>query len=337
MTGSTDCSVEPVARTCCGPNATHFGPYWCACNPGYGCGEGTPACERQRACKKLAAFHINVPRRCMLGAPQQSLIMTEDDPPVPESRAQCIENNNTIRFIHIDKTGGTSIRKWFEDAFPEPQWQNKLEYPGGMGHLFTLGAACTEDCYAFYVRDPVRRWVSRFLHRKRQAEEDVVRYGSTSWGQALKDFPTPTSLAEALSSTNGTHQEVARHLFQGEIGANKRLGKHYLHRLLGPAKEREMMLNRIVFVGATTSLNEDFYKYSKLVGLPVERLGAGTQGGGLEQHNARPQSQKKLAELSELGKRNAEAELSEDYKVLQILNAAGLISEPCTGTDDCNM
>ena len=98
-----------------------------------------------------------------------------------------------------------------------------------------------------------------------------------------------------------------------------------------------MMLNRIVFVGATTSLNEDFYKYSKLVGLPVERLGAGTQGGGLEQHNARPQSQNKLAELSELGKRNAEAELSEDYKVLQILNAAGLISEPCTGTDDCNM
>ena len=336
LTGSSDCSVEPVSRKCCGPNATLAteGSTWCACNPGFGCGAGTPACQMMKACSSQAAFHINVPRRCLEGAPQQSLLRTK---PMPGSRQQCITQNNTIRFIHIDKTGGTSIRKWFDDAFPEQQWQNKLEYPGGMGHLFTLGTGCAEDCYAFFVRDPVRRWVSRFLHRKRQAEQEPERYGITAWGKVLQHiFPTPTSLAEALSSPNATHQKFAEKMFRSEIGANKRLGRHYLNMLLHQ-ESQQSILNRIVYVGGTTSLNEDFASYAKLVGLPVERLGGGSKGGDLEVHNVKPKSQDSLAQLSELAKRNAEAALEEDYEVLQILHDAGLITETCKGTDDCNL
>lgn len=324
--GETDCSIGPVSRKCCGPNATLTAEHWCACKPNYGC-DAVPACEYLRACEKQVAFHINVPRRCTWHNERSTATVL----PPPVSKEMCVSKNHTIRFIHIDKTGGSSIDKWYKELYPE--FESKLQYPHGMGHTFRLGDGCEDECYVFVVRDPVKRWISRFLMRKRMLAAEPDRYGKEPWSQELVEFPTPNDLAEALSSSNEGIQAKAKHIFmQSEIGAQKRLASWYLSMLAySDEKQRANLLNRIVFVATTTHLNQDFVGLVKALGLP-DRV---TNHEELEQHNAMPLTQRNHVDLSELGAANAEKMLSEDYLLLGVLHDAGLIKQTCTSSSTC--
>lgn len=324
--GETDCAVGPVARKCCGPNATLTSENWCACKPEYGC-DAVPACEHLRACSRQVAFHINVPRRCTWHNERSSAATLA----APESKETCIEKNHTIRLIHIDKTGGTSIDRWYKELYPDFAW--RLQYPQGMGHTFRLGDGCSDECYVFVVRDPVKRWISRFLMRKRMLEKEYSRYSKEPWARELDEFPTPSALAEAVSSDDAAVAAKAKHIFMhSEIGAQKRLASWYLSKLAyADEKLRANMLNRIAFVATTTNLNKDFSDLVKFLQLP-DRIGNHEE---LEQHNAMPTAQQSHAELSEVGAVNAEKLLSEDYKLLGILHDAGLIKQTCTSFATC--
>merc|ERR1719461_1821323 len=88
---------------------------------------------------------------------------------------------NTTRFIHIGKTGGTHLINMWNTAVYAA---SAAGYNGPLGanfetcvrdwrqcipfHNYSWDDAFPDDCFYFFVRDPVDRWVSGFLSRLRK-------------------------------------------------------------------------------------------------------------------------------------------------------------------------
>lgn len=318
----SQCSIEPVSRVCCGPNATVIGNY-CACKQYHGCER---PCEPLRSCPTSVGFHINVPRRCDLRV--KGAAVSGPHGSAASSPEQCIAENRRIRFVHIDKSGGTAVRAWWEKFYPEKEFANRFIYPTRAGHNFVFGNGCVDDCYMFFARDPVGRWLSRFAMRERDFAQDPVRYERVR--DALAAYPTPNHLAEALSSSD---PEKAKHAWKtfhtSDIGVPKKLSEHYLARLSD--QRREQFLKRLVFVGATSSLADDFMAYVVKVGLPLRG------STHFQKLNAMPQEQSKELQLSSLGLKNVEKELAQEYTLLNTLHTAGYITPTCTSHATCDL
>lgn len=273
----------------------------------------------------MVGFHINVPEVCDLRVQGAGSGVHRRPPNNPE---ECINNDHPLRFIHIDKSGGTALRAWFKKYYPEKEFAHRFVYPKAQGHYFQLGTGCAEDCYVFFVRDPVNRWMSRFVMRQRQFEENPTRYSRVRDDLAM--FPAPNDLAEALSSQDAARQAKAKHVFgSSDLGAPKRLASYYLDALTAGRKDE--MLKRIVFVGSTANLSNDVVAFAEKAKLPARG------GGDFEKLNAMPKSQSGVLKLSKLGLKNVETILAADYAVLNSLYKAGLIPQECTTHANCDM
>jgi hypothetical protein len=289
-------------------------------------------------CKRLALWHVNSgDATCRLKSEvdpklHPDVVETSAAPnPIPKTRSQCSKVHT--RFIHIDKSGGSSVNIWMAKYFPEADNKYRLQYPGGMGHNFRLGDGCPEDCYTFFVRDPIQRWVSRYLMRIRMAE--MPRYAtdspSNSWTRFLKLFPTPNSLGEALSSLVPETRNLAAQAWKSEVGPAKTLAGHFLQALY---KDPTEYMSKIFFVGTTKTLTEDFHTVVEKLGMPAFRLKNETAAP--EAQNAMPASQEDDKFMSKLATKNVFELLANDYKVLNMLYTEGLIKQPCNGPDDCD-
>jgi hypothetical protein len=216
--------------------------------------------------------------------------------------------------------------------FPEADNKYRFEYPGSMGHNFRLGDGCPEDCYTFFVRDPIKRWVSRYLMRIRMAA--TPRYAGSaydSWTRFLKAFPTPNLLGEALSSPVPETRDLAAQAWKSDVGPAKTLAGHFLQALF---KDPAEYMSKIFFVGTTKTLTTDFHTVVEKLGMPAFRLKNETAAP--EAQNAMPASQEDDKFMSKLANKNVFERLANDYKVLNMLYAEGLIKQPCTGPDDCD-
>ena len=69
-------------------------------------------------------------------------------------RPRCGGKEHEVHFLHVGKTGGTAVRQTFRRV--------GLQSAVNVSHThgFHLGDGAPGDCYAFFVRDPVDRWVS---------------------------------------------------------------------------------------------------------------------------------------------------------------------------------
>ena len=195
------------------------------------------------------------------------------------------------------------------------------------GHHFTFGAGCVDECYMFFVRDPVDRWLSRFIMRERDFKRNPEQYERVR--EVFEKYPTPNHLAEALSSADPDVKVHAVHTFHSsDAGVPKKLSKYYLP-LLFDEQTREEYMKRVVFVGATSLLGQDITTFAKKVGLPPR----GTDH--FEKLNAMPKEQRKELYLSRDGLKNVEKELEQEYEMLNILFVNGLIKHECTHRANC--
>ena len=170
--------------------------------------------------------------------------------------------------------------------------------------------------------------------RQRMLEIEHDRYKDTEWALELKKYPTPNSLAEAISSEDVAVAEEAKTIFlTSEIGAQKRLAEWFLSKLYESAgEERESYFNRIAAILTTSNLNDEFVQMTKTLQLPdrvIHQEKSNTMGldcgtGGKLAADA-PGCEKSEEMLSALAQKNAEALLVNDYALLKEFYDRGLL------------
>lgn len=165
-----------------------------------------------------------------------------------------ITSKETIHFLHIGKTGGTSLKVMLES--------NKFKKFNIIvhSHEFTFLDVPKNDLVIFFLRNPIDRFVSGFYSRKRKGQPTY----NVPWNEeekiAFETFETPNALAEKLSSEINVEKKQA--IFA--MNAIRHVNTHFNDWLVD-----ENFLthhkNQIFYIGFQESFEEDIKKlYNKL-------------------------------------------------------------------------
>jgi len=242
-------------------------------------------------------------------------------------------------FIHIGKTGGSTVKDWLKRAYPGVResvhnengvnpslWRFGKSQFMLHGHDFTLGQGGPFDCYAFFVRDPVERWVSGFLSRLRK---DSHGAGKGFWNEqeqvAFTRFPRPEALARALGSHDPGERAEALKANDATVHTKRGIAS-YLPNI-------DKYMDRILFVGDVNTLGTDFKRMCELSGMPAG------QPIKEEAQNLMPEKQAELKHLTPKAETSLKRFLKADYAVLDKLAKHGFLrteddEDAVTGDDD---
>jgi hypothetical protein len=105
-----------------------------------------------------------------------------------------------FHFLHLGKTGGTAL-KYALRNIQDGKIKLRLH-----DHGFTLRQVPVGEKVFFFTRDPVSRYVSGFLSRKRRGHPRYDVPWTDAETIAFSRFATPNELASALSSSDATRQ-----------------------------------------------------------------------------------------------------------------------------------
>lgn len=209
-------------------------------------------------------------------------------------------------WIRIGKTGSTTTKKVLKE----------INLPHSFrihGHAFALGDGKENDCYTFFVRDPVDRWVSGFMSRLRlgcPAHCHVSHQQKTKEAELFFKYPTPNDLAEALNTTEGRlANEYSFH--------TKRTFQDYLPI---EAVKKAIREKKITFVGEMSQFEQELNRLILTLDPESTRI-------PLERAHANPTMLRDFIKLSPLGRCHLEDFLEKDYQVLEMLYDNGLIKE----------
>jgi len=232
------------------------------------------------------------------------------DGPKPENLGdQCIP---PLILLHIGKTGGTTLsstlsklkkqeknrgERHFFPLYMQSHYYNLNSIPRFNPSTEVVDKLAREKlleegptpsmCVAFFVRDPVDRWLSGFLSRLRRGcpahchDEGGQRHIRELY--AFWNFPTPNSLGEALfDEQTGEPNEVAIFAHEGVFHTHVHLS-HYL-----PDLVKHIEAGRIQFVGRQESFDEDSEKLLELLEVDGARKeeGASNAHSGAVLHEA---------------------------------------------------
>lgn len=168
-----------------------------------------------------------------------------------------------VHLLHISKTGGTSLKKFLR--------QNNIDHTADGRRLVVhphatrlsdvLGRDQTNQA-AFFLRDPVSRFVSGFNDRLRQSAPKAFVPWTREEKVAFGHFQTPNDLAEALSAPDPVHQDRAFSATDSIF--HTRL--HYTDWLRNP-EYLGSRIERILFVGFQETYDEDIGRFLTMIGV----------------------------------------------------------------------
>lgn len=223
-----------------------------------------------------------------------------------------------LSFLHIGKTGGTSLKKIFK-------WGRKSAQRAGFsiavrGHKYTLPDMIEDgDARAiFFVRDPVKRYVSAFNSRLRQGRPRYDFPWTPAEAAAFEFFRTPDTLASAFSSEDETLRADARLAMRSIRHVNAPLTRWL--------QSTEFLINRqarIFYIGDQACFDDDVTRLLVKLGVTgeVPRLSE------TEKHQSLAELDKYLSAESELNLRQWYAA---DYQVYEwcLLNRGRINDRP---------
>lgn len=207
-----------------------------------------------------------------------------------------------VHFLHVGKTGGSSMKATIK--------RNQLrKLPDGRpliphGHPTTLPdvlARSPENVAVFFLRDPVRRFVSGFNSRLREGKPAKSIPWKPAERMTFGYFPTANDLAEALSSDDPAVLDRAYAGINSMVHSRMHF-TYWFHDVDYLAKR----LERIAFIGFQEHYDEDLTRFFELMGVSSVRP---------ETRHQAPASQS--TELSETAVRNLEQWYADDIAIYQ--------------------
>lgn len=171
-----------------------------------------------------------------------------------------MQKKQSIHFLHIGKTGGTSIKHALK-----PFLQNDHSVIHLHPHTVKLRNIPDGERVFFFLRDPIKRFVSAFYSRQRQGQPRIFRPWTPEEKLAFSCFDTPNKLAICLSSK----EEAARTMAEKAMKSIGHVKTHYWDWF----ESEPYLMSRladIVFIGFQENLAEDFERLKAELGLPEE-------------------------------------------------------------------
>jgi hypothetical protein len=174
------------------------------------------------------------------------------------------EHANGVHFLHIGKTGGTSLKKLVKhNAITRTGDGRRLIMHMHSTTLPNVLGRSRRNQAAFFLRDPLARFVSGFNSRLREGAPIAHIPWKPDEKTAFEQFKSPNDLAEALSSTRPMIQDKAFSAMDAMIHTRM----HFSHWLRSP-EYLESRIDRIVFVGFQETYNEDVTRFFQVLGVP---------------------------------------------------------------------
>ncbi len=206
-----------------------------------------------------------------------------------------------VHLLHVGKTGGSALKAALRGKQGDGFDTLHLHH-----HHFYLPDIPDGDGFFFFVRDPMRRFVSGFYSRLRQGQPRYFFPWSEEEKEAFALFPTPDALASALSDPE------RRADAERAMRAIPHVRDFYT-RWLGPPDYFASRQHDLVFVGSQEHLREDFERLKRALGvaddlqLPSDPEKAHRRPEGLD------------GALSPAARANLAAWYAEDYAFLKRL------------------
>ena len=166
------------------------------------------------------------------------------------------DEKNAVHFLHIGKTGGTAIKEAIAHA-PSHKF-NLIVHR----HSFRLRDVPIGQKVFFFLRDPLRRFVSGFLSRQRRGQPRYDSHWTPSEAWAYERFSTADQLAAALSSDSIQQQQAAIKAMKGINHVNRPLWYWFHNRAYLMTRKED-----VLFIGFQENLATDFRLVCQLLGL----------------------------------------------------------------------
>ena len=126
-----------------------------------------------------------------------------------------LDRRPVAHFLHIGKTAGTAVKVALKEAPGSAKYRVVVQPHDGK-----LASIPETDHYFFCVRDPIDRYVSGFLSRKRQGQPRYFIPWTEGEAEAFERFDSPDALAVSLSGRHratGRRGSDARHSSAAEV------------------------------------------------------------------------------------------------------------------------
>lgn len=231
-------------------------------------------------------------------------------------------NNNKIVFIHVGKTGGTTLVNTYH-------FRNIV-------HFYHKARHSPNTKYIVSIRNPLHRFVSAFnmwstvinkeLPKERltlfnyvihQGSYDMRKrrgyFVSPEYDDLIRYFKTPNNLAESLTSNDPEKKQKALQLFNTDLGHIKKNISWYLDN----GKFIQDNHKNIIYITKQETLDDDVKKLSKIL---KRKINPGVIRRRVNYHKDTYLSPLAIKNLKEFFKNS-------EYKTLHILNKHGFIDK----------
>jgi len=163
-----------------------------------------------------------------------------------------------VNLLHIGKTGGTAVRFALKDHLNAGRYRIVLH-----GHDTTFRDIPVGERTVFFLRDPLKRFVSGFYSRQRQGQPRYFSPWNEDEKLAFEYFKTPDQLACSLSSSDENEKSRALKAMNSIIHVNRFYRDWFETREYCKSRIRD-----IFFVGFQEQLDQHFETLKGKLALP---------------------------------------------------------------------